>query len=295
MADPLLPGLNVHEDTVLFREALNYTAARTGFIGRLIEKDYFCTVLLALLTAADPRLVFKGGTCLAKVHCGFFRLSEDLDFAISLPVTASRKERRRQVEATKAAVASIPTAMPLFRSAAPLLGANDSAQYNGAFAYQSLLAGTDETIKVEISLREPVLLKVDPCPTNTLLLDAINGEPMVPPIGIPCIAYAEAMAEKFRAALTRREVAVRDFFDLDHAIQSLGLDPEAKSLINLVRQKVTITDSEPVVVNDERLSQLRTQLESRLRPVLRKADFDQFKLDRAYVAVQRMAARLGGE
>jgi predicted nucleotidyltransferase component of viral defense system len=292
MANPLLPGLNVHEDSVLFREALNYTAARTGFIARLIEKDYFCTVLLAHLTAVDPRLVFKGGTCLAKVHCGFFRLSEDLDFAISLPVTASRKERRRQAKATKAAVASIPATVPVFRLAAPLIGANDSAQYNGALAYRSLLAGTDEIIKVEISLREPVLLKVDPCPTNTLLLDAINREPLVPPIGIPCIAYAEAMAEKFRAALTRREVAVRDFFDLDHAINSLGLDPDARALIDLVRQKVTIPDSEPVIVSDERLLQLRAQLESRLRPVLRKVDFDQFNLNRAFAAAQRMAGRI---
>ena len=34
----------------------------------------------------------------------------------------------------------------------PLLGANDSAQYNGSIAYRSLLAGTDETIKVEVSV-----------------------------------------------------------------------------------------------------------------------------------------------
>ncbi len=87
------PAIAFHEDTDLFPESLRYTAARTGFVARLIEKDYFCTLLLAHLAAADPRLVFKGATCLAKAHAGFYRLSEDLDFAISLSVTASRKER----------------------------------------------------------------------------------------------------------------------------------------------------------------------------------------------------------
>jgi hypothetical protein len=38
--------LEIHADTALFREALRFTAAETGFISRLIEKDYFCTLLL---------------------------------------------------------------------------------------------------------------------------------------------------------------------------------------------------------------------------------------------------------
>ena len=34
-------GFNVHEDADLFAEAINFTAATTGFAARLIEKDYF--------------------------------------------------------------------------------------------------------------------------------------------------------------------------------------------------------------------------------------------------------------
>jgi hypothetical protein len=52
-----------HQDADLFREALNYTAATTKFPVRLIEKDYFCTVLLALFAREADDLVFKGGTC----------------------------------------------------------------------------------------------------------------------------------------------------------------------------------------------------------------------------------------
>lgn len=36
-----------HEDPALFREAVNYTAAMTGFSSRLVEKDYFLTLVLA--------------------------------------------------------------------------------------------------------------------------------------------------------------------------------------------------------------------------------------------------------
>jgi hypothetical protein len=38
--------INAHEDVALFREAVQFTAAEIGFVPRLIEKDYFCTVLL---------------------------------------------------------------------------------------------------------------------------------------------------------------------------------------------------------------------------------------------------------
>jgi hypothetical protein len=56
------------EDPALFHEAIRFTAAETGFIPRLIEKDYFCSVLLEYLAAGSEALIFKGGTCLAKVH-----------------------------------------------------------------------------------------------------------------------------------------------------------------------------------------------------------------------------------
>jgi hypothetical protein len=38
--------LRVHEDPALFREAIQFTAAETRFLPRLIEKDYFCSLLL---------------------------------------------------------------------------------------------------------------------------------------------------------------------------------------------------------------------------------------------------------
>ena len=90
MADRADARLRLHEDVPLFREAIAFTAAKTGFAGQIIEKDYFCTILLDdFARHGGVDLIFKGGTCLAKVHAGFYRLSEDLDFAIPMPVDAS--------------------------------------------------------------------------------------------------------------------------------------------------------------------------------------------------------------
>ena len=72
--------LELHEDRDRFGEALSFTEAELRFPARLVEKDYYCTVLLEYLAGKVTGLVFKGGTCLAKVHTHFFRLSEDLGF-----------------------------------------------------------------------------------------------------------------------------------------------------------------------------------------------------------------------
>ncbi len=75
-----------HEDLPRFRDALTLTEAETGFSSRLIEKDYYCSLLLDDLSGPfEQGLVFKGGTCLSKVHAEFFRLSEDLDFSHLCP------------------------------------------------------------------------------------------------------------------------------------------------------------------------------------------------------------------
>ncbi|MGD0390051.1 MAG: nucleotidyl transferase AbiEii/AbiGii toxin family protein [Tepidisphaeraceae bacterium] len=279
------PGLRTHEDAELFREAVTYTAAETGFLPRLIEKDYFCTLLLWHVVRAN-NIVFKGGTCLAKVHAEFYRLSEDMDFVVSIPVDAKRALRRKLAEPVRRIIKDLPAP---FHASAPMEGHNDSTQYNGAVSYTSLMDGHDEPIHLELSLREPLLMPVKPTGARTLLRDPITGRPMVSPLKLPCIAKDEAFAEKFRAALTRREIAVRDFFDLDHAVQKLKLSPSEPALIELVRQKVLVPGNDPVTVAPERLDQLRDQLDARLRPMLRPQDFATFDLDRAIQIVVEMA------
>ena len=285
--------LRLHEDPAFFREAVNFTAAQTGFASRLIEKDYFCSVILQHLAVAAPELVFKGGTCLAKVHVGFYRMSEDLDFLISTPVDASRADRSRRAAESKAVVATIGEQLPGLRVIAPLTGANDSSQYTAALGHPSLLGPGEETVKIEVGLREPLLTPAIRGEAKTLLLDPISGSPLAPPLPVPCLSREEAMAEKLRAALSRREAAIRDFYDVDHAVRRLGFRVQDPELIGLVREKLAVPGNEPVDVSAARLAVLKPQLESRLKPVLRDRDFVEFDLERAFATVAEVAAALG--
>jgi len=291
MSEPV--GLRLHEDTVLFREAVNFTAAKSGFSTRLVEKDYFCTVLLAYFAGnAGANLIFKGGTCLAKVHADFYRLSEDLDFTISVPADVGRFERRRAVAPLKSTIAAVAQYLPVFTLDRPLRGANNSTQYNGSYTYLSPTTGLRETLLIEVSVREPLLLPVARAPAGTLLLHPISEEPAVDAILINCISPYEAIAEKFRAALTRKDIAIRDFYDIDYAVQRLGVDPLEVPLIDLIRRKLAVPGNPPLNVDPARLALLEHQLDARLKVVLRTKDFQAFDLQRSVAIVKRMAERL---
>lgn len=282
----------LHKDAEIFRDALALTRERTGFAERLIEKDYFCTALLEYLAATANKLVFKGGTCLAKVHANFYRLSEDLDFVIPMPTDAPRAKRSKQAAAVKEAVAALPKQIPFLRLVEPLTGANNSTQYNAVIGYASLAGRQEETIKIEVALREPLLLDPLNDLAQTILLDPVSRKPLLKPLEVRCIAKMEAFAEKFRAALSRREVAVRDFFDLDYAVRRLGLQSGNPELVDLVRRKLSVPGNEPVDVSATRLAALRQQVGPQLQPVLRAEDFAEFDLERAFQTVATMAAKM---
>ncbi|HTN70524.1 MAG TPA: nucleotidyl transferase AbiEii/AbiGii toxin family protein, partial [Methylomirabilota bacterium] len=221
-----------------------------------------------------------------------YRLSEDLDFVIPISINARRNERSKLAKQVKETISDLIARTPIFRIIQPLTGANNSTQYVAILGYRSLLGNREESVKVEVGLREPLLTPVFKGSLNTTLLDPISGRPMVASLPFPCISKKEAFAEKFRAALSRREVAIRDFFDLDYGVRFLDLRPEEDELVELVRRKLAIPGNEPVDVSAPRLSDLRLQLTSHLEPVLRARDFTEFDLDRAFEIVSTMASRV---
>ena len=284
-------SIRFHEDSDLFVESLNFTATETAFLPRLIEKDYFCSVLLEYLMT-DDTLVFKGGTCLTKAYLGFYRLSEDLDFVIPTPIDATRTQRSHLAAGIKRAFNAITDVLPVFRIAQPMTGSNNSTQYIGIVTYTSPYSSQQDTIKIEVGLREPLLLPKTAAACATILLDPVSRQPMVQAVKAGCIDRQEAYAEKYRAALSRREAAIRDFFDIDYAIQNNDLNPEDKNLILMVREKLAIPGNEPANISNERKQSLQRQLDTQLKPVLRNKDFRNFDLERAFHAAERMVERL---
>jgi len=290
MNDPDLKTVRLWEDPDYFRAAVRFTSQLKTFTPLLVEKDYACTVLLEYLSQTSDGLVFKGGTCLAKVHADFYRLSEDLDFVVPMPVNAPRAERSKQAKPLKEAVEKLSKRLPEFRVVDPLKGANNSTQYIAVVGYSSMIRQQEETVKIEVGLREPLLTPVVKSPARTIMLNPVSGKPLVNPVSVMCISKAEALAEKFRAALSRREAAIRDFFDVDYAVRRLNLHPQDASFIRLIRSKLDVPGNDPVDVSGDRLKTLRQQLEPRLKPVLRAEDFAEFDLDRAFEIVATVAA-----
>jgi len=132
---------------------------------------------------------------------------------------------RRDIEAGR---------IPALTTTEPLAGANNSTQYNGAVAYQSPTTGQQESIVIEVSVREPLLMPAVTASAKTLLLAPISADAAVPAVEARCISMEEAMAEKFRAALSRKDVAIRDFYDIEYATEHLELGPGSDHMADLV-------------------------------------------------------------
>jgi predicted nucleotidyltransferase component of viral defense system len=292
MAKPEYSGPRLHEDAELFREAVSFTAAQTGFGPRLVEKDYFCSVVIAWLAQADAGIAFKGGTCLAKVHSDFYRLSEDLDWAIPTPVDATRSQRSALAAAAKKALAQPPEGLQGLSVRQKLKGANKSMQYLGSTTYRSLMSGEEEPVKIEIGLREPLLSPAVKGRARTLLLDPISGGEMASAIEVRCLSLQEAYAEKLRAALTRREAAARDLFDVDHALRAERISENDLELLEMTSRKLAVPDNPPPDVSDARLDSMRRNAKAQLKPVLRPVDFESFDVEEAFERLRQIAGLL---
>ena len=290
--------IDYHNDTTLFRESLLYTEAETGFSAGLIEKDYFCTVILATLQELIEEnsqnkdvgpLYFKGGTCLSKVHARFYRMSEDLDFTIPVSLNSSRSHRSHLIIPFKKMVARLVERDTIFTISQELTGHNNSTQYVAAICYSSLLTGQLETVKIEIGLREAVLDRSKLIfPAWTLLQNPLRRKQAIMPISIMALSCRETYAEKFRAALTRQEPAIRDFYDIDFGSRERLFDIDDTRFIKMIAKKLAVIGNEIVTLTSSRKEELRQQVEQHLAPVLRQHDLELFDLDRAFEIVSHV-------
>jgi len=284
--------ITVHEDGDFFREAILYTANMTGLNSQLVEKDYFCSVLLSFLYSDESSLVFKGGTCLSKVYGGFYRLSEDLDFMISTPSDSSRSLRRKTIEPLKKMVGRVTDVLPLFTLLEHLTGRNNSTQYIAQVQYRSSIRPVPATIKIEIGLREELLTLPQKGRVKTLLNDPFSRKPAVQEFSVLCMSPEEAYAEKLRAALTRKDLAIRDFYDIDYAVIKMNLNLNEEQFLEFVKKKLAVPGNDPLNITLSRKEMLKRQLETELKPILREKDFQQFDLDRAFNLVAEIGSRL---
>ncbi|MEA3471500.1 MAG: nucleotidyl transferase AbiEii/AbiGii toxin family protein, partial [Thermodesulfobacteriota bacterium] len=241
-------------------------------------------------------LIFKGGgTCLSKVYSDFNRLSEDLDFVISVPVDTTRSQRRAAIESIKEILEKLPNTVPEVIISKAFEGHNESRQYIGHLEYPSVVIDKHERIKIEVGLREPLLIPAESGTAQTIATNPFSLQPLIPAFTVNAMALREIYAEKFRAALTRREPAIRDFFDLFHAFNKKKLNPHDPGFINMVRTKILVPGNDPVDISIGKRLELDRQLKGQLKPVLRPGDFALFTLDKAFDIVRTMAEAISAQ
>ncbi len=276
-----------------FNAAVQYTAGRFEFTATLIEKDYLCSlVLLYLYSNNDFSPAFKGGTLLAKTYTDFYRLSEDLDFTISMPHHATRNQRSDKIKLLKKSLEAIALNLPVFKIGSALKGSNESRQYNMELNYQSQVVPEQGKIFIEISLREEIHQSVVENNAKTLLVDPYSGLPKVSPVNILSLSLAEAYAEKIRAALCRKKLAIRDYYDLDYALKKNLITLENKDFINLIKKKVVHEKYFHDFRDIEVVKFLQTRIDSELAPTLKQSAINMFSLERAIEYLEKLTSEL---
>jgi predicted nucleotidyltransferase component of viral defense system len=228
----------LHRNKDDFVRTLNQVAMQTGFLLPLVEKDYYLTLVLSRLNELSPDLVFKGGTCLNKIYFSYYRLSEDLDFTMCLPSdTATRTMRRKSIEPVKEGIEAYAAQFDMRVDDADEAGRNESRQYVYHFLYSSVVLPVESKIKVEIGLRFNPVCVPERKRVQHGFLHPFTGEPLFDAKEVFCLALKEIVAEKLRAAATRKTIAPRDFYDIDYIIRN-GFKVTEPEVLTLFQRKL---------------------------------------------------------
>lgn len=276
----------LHQDKEEFLKILERTSAQTGFTFRLLEKDYFMTLILSRINdELSGDLVFKGGTCMSKIYHSYYRLSEDLDFSLHLTKNnTTRSIRRKAIKPIKKTIQSFVESLDMRVDDSESAGRNESRQYIYNILYDSVILNEKETIKLEIGLRFNPILPAEKHRVSHKFLHPFTDETLFDGGSVMCLALNELVAEKLRATSTRRVIAPRDFYDLGYLLKA-GFDFTDKKFLKLFQKKLA-EDNFPVDLrkyrynfgrSKEEISEMRSRMADELFPVLtvnEKENFD---------------------
>ena len=87
----------LHRDRETFRDIIEQAADSSGRTPAVVEKDYYVTLILKLLSEQMKQCVFKGGTSLSKGFHVIDRFSEDIDITFNEHIGESRRKKLKNV------------------------------------------------------------------------------------------------------------------------------------------------------------------------------------------------------
>lgn len=266
----------LHSDKEEFLKVLERTSGQTGFPLRLLEKDYYITVVLSRINELSNDLVFKGGTCLNKVYYSYYRLSEDLDFTLKIPLdNITRAIRRKTIQPIKESIKSFAKNFDMNIEDIEKAGHNRSMQYIYYLNYHSVVLDKKESIKLEIGLRFNPMFPTESRKINHKFLHPFTKEPLFYAGSVNCLSLKEIVAEKLRVAAVRDVIAGRDFYDLGYLLKT-GFDFKDKEILTLFKKKLEedgfFSDLKKYRINlgrsDKEIDDMKSRIDDELFPVL---------------------------
>lgn len=288
----------IHENKEEFSKVVELAAKKKGFLPLLMEKDYYLTLILSRVHQLSEDLIFKGGTCLNKVYFSYYRLSEDLDFSMQLPpLTLTRGIRRKAIQPVKDKIKAFVEQFGIKLDETEAPGRNESKQYLYYFTYQSVVSPMEGRIKFEIGLRHNPVLKTKKHKVHHHFSHPFTGEELFSGGEVRCLDLKEAVAEKLRAASTRKMIAPRDFYDLDFILRN-GFKIDDPEVMELFQKKLAEdnadTDLAKYHVNlgrqAEEIKDMRSRIKEELFEVLTAEERKNFDLDSALKRINRVFA-----
>lgn len=87
----------LHKNRETFRDIIEQAADSSGRTPAVVEKDYYVTLILKLLSEQLNQCVFKGGTSLSKGFHVIDRFSEDIDITFNEHIGESRRKKLKNV------------------------------------------------------------------------------------------------------------------------------------------------------------------------------------------------------
>ena len=86
----------LHNDKKNFAQAVELVVSKQNLRPEIVEKDYYVTMILRLLSERLPFIVFKGGTSLSKCHRAIKRFSEDIDITVDTAISQGQKKKVKE-------------------------------------------------------------------------------------------------------------------------------------------------------------------------------------------------------
>ena len=161
----------LHEDQKSFTAAVNLAGKYFQIPPRIIEKDYYVTMILRELSSRLPFMVFKGGTSLSKCYQVIDRFSEDID------ITTDTKLTQGQMRKLKAEIQNIADKLGL---QIPNIGETRSRQRFNRY---------------DLTYRSILNYKNDNCISSSVILETAFAEVSFPTVRLPVRSYIGNMMQ----------------------------------------------------------------------------------------------------